>query len=155
MLLMDEKRKEKKVVYWDGIFFCWRCCEVFSCFFFFRAALVAYGSSQAMYGSNQSYSCWPMPQPQKHGIWAASVTYITADGNTESPTHWVRPGIKPASSCILVGFVSSETQHELQDAVKTVEMATQGLEHYINLLDKIEAGFERIWFQSWKKFHCG
>ena len=30
----------------------------------FRAAPGAYGSFQAK-GSNQSYSCWPIPQPQK------------------------------------------------------------------------------------------
>ena len=28
----------------------------------------------------------------------AMATYITACGNTESLTHWVRPGIEPASS---------------------------------------------------------
>ena len=37
---------------------------------------------------------------------APSVTYITACGNTDSLTHWVRPGIKPASSWILVGFLT-------------------------------------------------
>ena len=32
------------------------------------------------------------------GIQAASATYTTACGNTRSLTHWVRPGIKSASS---------------------------------------------------------
>ena len=39
-------------------------------------------------------------------IGAESATYTTAHGNTEWLTHWARPGIKPASSWILVGFVS-------------------------------------------------
>ena len=33
--------------------------------------------------------------------------------NARSLTHWVRPGIEPASLWILVGFVSSEPQWEL------------------------------------------
>ena len=31
-------------------------------------------------------------------IWVASLTYITAHGNTASLNHWTRPGIEPASS---------------------------------------------------------
>ena len=48
----------------------------------------------------------PTPQPQQHqlGIRAVSVTYTTAHGNAGSLTHWVKPGIKPESSWILVGF---------------------------------------------------
>ena len=44
---------------------------------------------------NQSCSCRPISQP--HGIWATSVTYTAACGNTRSLTHWARPGIEPAS----------------------------------------------------------
>ena len=44
--------------------------------------------------------------PQQHQIRAASVTYTTAHSNAGSLTHWMRPGIKPASSQILVGFLS-------------------------------------------------
>ena len=44
----------------------------------------------------------PTPQPQRHGIWTATVTYTTAHGNARSPTHWARPGIKSASSWVLV-----------------------------------------------------
>ena len=58
-------------------------------------------------GSNQSWSCWPMPQPWQCGIWIKSATYTTAHGNTTSLTHWVRPGIEPVSSWILV-FISAE-----------------------------------------------
>ena len=49
-------------------------------------------------GSNWSCSCRPAPQPQQHWIRAAYVSYTAACGNSESLTHWVRPGIKPTSS---------------------------------------------------------
>ena len=53
-----------------------------------------------------------MPQPQQLGIQVKSTTYTTAHGNTRSLTHWARPGIKPATSWILVGFVSPEPRQE-------------------------------------------
>ena len=59
-------------------------------------------------GSNWSYSCWPMPQPQQCGIWARSVTYATAHGNARSLAHWARPGIEPSTSWFLVGFDNSD-----------------------------------------------
>ena len=37
-----------------------------------------------------------------------------AHGNTGSLTHWVGPGIKPASSWILVGFATAEPRWKLQ-----------------------------------------
>ena len=61
--------------------------------FFFRAAPVTYGSSQAR------------PQPQKCQIWATSATYSTAHGNAGSLSHRVRPGINPPSSWILIIFL--------------------------------------------------
>ena len=64
-------------------------------------------------GSNQSYSCWPMPQPQQRGIRATSATYTTALGNAGSLIHWVRPGEEPTTSWFLVGFVSAEPWQEL------------------------------------------
>jgi len=45
-----------------------------------------------------------------------SVTYATAHGNAGSLTHRVRPGIEPAASWILVGFVSAALQWELPEA---------------------------------------
>ena len=56
-----------------------------------------------------------MPQSQQCQIWAApsAATYTTAHGNAESLTNWTRPGIKPASSWILVGFLTTEPQQEL------------------------------------------
>ena len=58
-------------------------------------------------GSNWSYSRRPTPQPRQ--IWAESVTYTTANGNT----HWARPGIKPVSSWMLVRLISTEPLLEL------------------------------------------
>ena len=46
-------------------------------------------------------------------IRAASVIYTTAHGNDWSLTHWVRPGIKPSSLWILVGFIFGAPQREL------------------------------------------
>ena len=43
--------------------------------------------------------------------------YTAAHGSDGSLTHWVRPGIKPASSWILVRFVSAEPWWELQASV--------------------------------------
>ena len=48
------------------------------------------------------------PQPQQHWIWVVSTTYTTAHSNAGSLTHWVRLGIEPTSSWILVRFVSAE-----------------------------------------------
>ena len=67
-------------------------------------------------GSNQSYSFQSIPQPQQQGIRAMSATYTTAHGNARSLTYWVGPGIKSASSWILVWFVSTGPQWELQNA---------------------------------------
>ena len=66
---------------------------------------------------NWSYSCQPTRQPQQRGIWAASAIYTTAQSNTGSLTHWARPGIKPASSWMLVRFISAAPQWELWNPV--------------------------------------
>ena len=68
----------------------------------FRAAPMAYGSSQAR-GRIRAVSCWPISQPQQHQIWVASVTC-----NTRSLTHWARARIKPMSSWILIRFLTAE-----------------------------------------------
>ena len=64
-------------------------------------------------GLNQSYSCQPTLQPQQCKIPAASVTCTTVHGNMASLTHQVRPGIKPTSSWILIGFITAESGWEL------------------------------------------
>ena len=61
-------------------------------------------------------SCQPMPEPQQRQIQAAPVTYTTAHCNAGSLTHWVKPGIKPATSWFLVGFVSTAPWQELQES---------------------------------------
>ena len=47
------------------------------------------------------------------GVWAMSVTDTTAHGNTRFPAHWGRPGLEPASSWILVRFISTAPPREL------------------------------------------
>ena len=83
---------------------------LFIYFFLFRAAFMAYGGSQAR---GQIGAGRPIPQPQQHGIQATSVIYTMAHGNAGSLTHWARPGFKPASSWILIRFVSTEPRQEL------------------------------------------
>ena len=65
-------------------------------------------------GLGPNKSCWPTPQPQQCRIQNTSVTYTTAHGNAGSLTHWARPGIEPATSWFLVGFVSAVQWWELQ-----------------------------------------
>ena len=48
-----------------------------------------------------------MPWTQQLQIQAESATYTTAHSNAGSPTHWVRPWIEPASSWILIRFISA------------------------------------------------
>ena len=72
----------------------------------FRAAHLAYGWRFPGQGSNGSYSRWPTSLPQRCGIRTTSATYTTAHSSAGSLTHWVRPGIEPRSSWILVGFLN-------------------------------------------------
>ena len=69
----------------------------FCLFFLLRAALLAYGRSQAR---------------GQIGASASGLHY--SHSKARSLTHWVKPGIKPASSWILVGFVTTEPQQGLQ-----------------------------------------
>ena len=39
--------------------------------------------------------------------------YTVAQSNARSLTYWVRPGIEPVSSWVLVGFITTEPQTEL------------------------------------------
>ena len=64
-------------------------------------------------GVELSYSCWPTPQPQQCRIGTVSATYTIAHGNIESLTHCLRPGIEPATSWLLVRFISAAPQWEL------------------------------------------
>ena len=81
-------------------------------------------------GSIRSCSHWPTPKPQQRGIRAVSVNYTTAHSNVGSLTHWVRPGIEPASSWILVRFVTTEPQRKLQiSAFKNKTIKFQNWQH--------------------------
>ena len=70
--------------------------------------------------SNWSYSCQPTPEPQQCQIQAVSLTYTTAHGNARSLTRWARPGIEPAASWFLVGFVSPAPQRERWTIFKNI-----------------------------------
>ena len=69
-------------------------------FFFFTAMPVAYGCSQAAAAASLHYS---------HSN-AGSELFLWL---TPQLTHWVRPGIKPAISWILIEFVTAKAQWEL------------------------------------------
>ena len=49
-------------------------------------------------GFTQELQYQPTLQPWQHQIWAAFVTYTTAQGNATYLNYWARPEIKPASS---------------------------------------------------------
>ena len=78
-------------------------------------------------GFNWSYRHWPKPQPQQIGIQATSATYTIVHSNAGSLTDWVRPRIEPATSWILVRFISAEPQRKLRD----LEMAESLREHCV------------------------
>ena len=83
------------------VFFC--CCCFF---FFFLLGLNLCGTCKFPgCGSHQSCSCWPTSQPRQCQIQAAS-DVAAAYRNAGSLTHWERPGIKSASSGILVRFLA-------------------------------------------------
>ena len=87
-------------------------------FFFFRASPAAYGSSQSRgwIGAAVASLCHchqPMLQPKQCQIQAMSETCTTADGNSGSLTHQVRPGMEPASSWIVVSFLNVKPQQKL------------------------------------------
>ena len=61
-----------------------------------------------------NWSCSRRPIPQPRHLQAASAAYTTAHSSTRSLTHRVRPGIEPTSSWILVRFVTTRPQKDLQ-----------------------------------------
>ena len=101
--------------------------DFFLSFLSFRASPAAFGGSQARgpigalaarlhcsHSNSGSELClWPTSQPQQRQIQVMSVTYTTAHGNARPLTHWAWPGIEPATSWLLVGFVSAAPRWEL------------------------------------------
>ena len=62
-------------------------------------------------------------------------------------THWMRPGIEPVSSWILVRFVSAEPQWELQMIVFWLHfticfLLVLGERHLVNLLHKYVSNYQ-------------
>ena len=56
-----------------------------------------------------------MDVPRLGGKWELQLlAYTTAHGNLRSLTQWARPGIKPASSWMLIRFVTTEPWWKLQ-----------------------------------------
>ena len=90
----------------------WPHFLLFFFFFFFRAAPTTYGSSQAggRIGAVAASLCH---SHSNTGSGASSVTCTTVHGTAGSLTHWARPRIQPASSWILVGFLTPEPLQEL------------------------------------------
>ena len=88
------------------------------------------------------YSCRPIPEPQQHQIWAASLTYTTAHSNARS--HWVRPGIEPTTSWFLVRFVSAVPWQKLQTCN---HFAHKSFEYGLYLTHRKAMCF--------REFHCG
>ena len=81
-------------------------------FFFFFLGLHPQHMEIPRLGGNWSCSRWPTPQQRQ--IWATSVTNTRAHGIARSLMHWVRLGIAPASSRMLVRIVSAGPWGELQ-----------------------------------------
>ena len=83
------------------------------------SASVAYGSSQA-----------------RGWIRAAAKGLHHSHSNSRFLTHWVRPGIEPASLWIWVGFVTAQPQWELLScASRALELKTQ-FDFAYNAVDK-------------------
>ena len=80
-----------------GRFMSYLCVSFFVCLFcFFRTVSIVHRSSQA-----------------RGPVRAAAAGLHHSHSNARSPTHWVRPGIKPAPSWIPAEFATTEPQQEL------------------------------------------
>ena len=86
---------------------------LFLFFFLFRVASVAYEGSQARGWIGAVANGLRHSHSNARSYLALSATNTTADDNTRSLTHRVRPGIEATSSWTLVRFVSAEPRREL------------------------------------------
>ena len=95
----------------------WRTL-IFILFFFFRATLVAYRGSQVR-GQIWAVAAGLCHRHSNVGselhLRPTLQTYTTVHSKAWSLTHWVRPGIEPALSWILVRFASAEPWWELPE----------------------------------------
>ena len=92
-------------------FFFWPGGEVHVIFFLFRASPAAYGSSQAR-GQVRAVAA-SLRHSHSHTRSKPHLCIPHSLCNTRFLTHWAGPGIKPASSWILVRFLTTEPQWEL------------------------------------------
>ena len=96
--------------------FMYLCIYVFC---FIRAALVAYGSSQAR-GPLGAVATGLSHSHSNSGSEPHLPTYTTAHGNARSLTHRARPGIEPTTSWCLVRFVSTVPRQELPRPINLI-----------------------------------
>ena len=93
------------------------------------------------WGSNWSCNWWPTPWPQQCRIWCYSATYTTAHGNAGSLTHWLRPGIEPSSSWVLVRFINhwamTGTPRVWNFCLKLIDIKWESSKNYLNLYKEI------------------
>ena len=82
---------------WDVGSRCW-----FLIFFFF----CLFGAVPAAYAVSQARGLIRAVAASLHHSHSKAGTYTTAHGNARSPTYQARPGVKPTSSWMLVGFVN-------------------------------------------------
>ena len=99
MFISAEPQQELPTLFFGGFFL------------LFRAAPEAYGGSQAR-GLIGATAAGLHHSHSKCRI-RAMYAYTAAHGNTGFLTHWAKPGIKPATSWFLVGFVSASPLREL------------------------------------------
>ena len=81
---------------------------------------VACGASQAR-GQIGAVATGLHHSPGHSQIQAVSAIYTTARSNAESLTHRVRPGIEPASSKLLVRFISAEPWREFLEQTLDIQ----------------------------------
>ena len=103
-------------------------------------------------GVNWSCSCGPTPQPQECRIQATSATHTTAHGKARSFTYGESPRIEPATSWILVGFVTTEPQQELPCEKFGIWLLT--LRSYRQLYEDTSGQGLRTFFREVKTMKC-
>ena len=108
-------QEESEAATWEGK----KSPSVCVCVCLFTAVPTAYGSSQAR-GRTRAVATSHSHSSARSQ--ASSVTYTTAHGNAGSLTHWATPELEPASSQILVRFITAEPRWELP---LSVSLSTQ------------------------------
>ena len=150
--------KEKTYLKWLSSYLHWYqtlhlkiykdCIFLFLFFFFFfglfRTALLTFSDQ----GSNSSCSHQPTPQPQQRQVRAVSVTYTTAQGNARSLTYWVKSGIEPASSWMLVRFVAAEPRTVAPPRLRISKQAFREESLVKSALGSSLWAFRRCWLRT-------